>query len=145
MNRVERLNSSGQGGRKGTGCSLEVKEANREVMQLEEYFEFQGQDEICIRGTRVGLEIVVAEYLNGRTPEEIALNYPALSLEQIHASITYYLHNRAAVDGYLARWRAFGSEARARQERELPGVLGRLREIARQRRGHLVAGAGNTT
>jgi uncharacterized protein (DUF433 family) len=112
-------------------------------MQLEEYFEFQSGEEIRIRGTRVGLEIIVVEYLNGHTPEEIALNYPALSLEQIHASITYYLHNRASVDGYLARWRAFGAEARAAQERKLPGVVGRLREIGRQRRGRLVTRAGN--
>jgi len=45
-------------------------------MQLEEYFEFRGEDEIRIRGTRVGLEIVLAEYLSGRTPEEIASQLP---------------------------------------------------------------------
>ncbi len=143
MKLVERLTSYGPDRQEGVGCPLASREANGEVMQLEEYLEFQSEGEIRIRGTRVGLEIVVAEYLNGRTPEEIAVNYPALSLEQIHASITYYLHNRATVDAYLARWRAFGAEARAAQERELPGVIGRLREIARQRRGRLVTSAGN--
>jgi uncharacterized protein (DUF433 family) len=112
-------------------------------MHLEEYFEFRDQGEIRIRGTRVGIEIVLTEYLSGRTAEEIALNYPALSPEQIHASITYYLHNRPAVDRYLAHWRAFGTEARAAQETNLPEVVVRLRETARQRRARLVAGAGN--
>ncbi len=112
-------------------------------MELEEYLEFRGENEIRIRGTRVGLEIVLAEYLSGRTVEEIALNYPALSLEQIHASIAYYLHNRAAMDSYLARWRAFGMEARAAQEKALPEVVLRLREIAMQRRARMVAGSGN--
>jgi uncharacterized protein (DUF433 family) len=111
-------------------------------MQLEEYFEFRGEDEIRIRGTRVGLEIVLAEYLSGRTPEEIALNYPALTLEQIHASITYYLHNRPAVDRYLGRWRAFGNEARAAQEKVLPEVVARLRQIAQKRRAGLASSAG---
>jgi len=112
-------------------------------MQLEEYFEFRDQDEVRIKGTRVGIEIVLTEYLNGRTAEEIALNYPALSLEQIHASITFYLHSRASMDHYLARWRSFGVEARAAQEQNLPAVVVRLREIAKQRRAHLVAGTGN--
>lgn len=112
-------------------------------MQLEEYLEFRDQDEIRIKGTRVGIEIVLTEYLNGRTAEEIALNYPALSLEQLHASITYYLHNRASMDRYLARWRAFGTESRAAQERRLPEIVVRLREITRQRRARLVAGTEN--
>ena len=112
-------------------------------MGVEEYFEFRAEDEIRIKGTRIGIEIVLAEYLNGRTAEEIALNYPALSLEQIHASIAYYLHSRPAMESYLARWRAFGAEARAAQEKNLPSVVVRLREMATQRRSRLVAGSGN--
>ena len=112
-------------------------------MELEEYFEFRAEDEIRIKGTRIGIEVVIAEYVNGRTAEEIALNYPALSLEQIHASIAYYLHSRPAMESYLARWRVFGAEARAAQEKSLPGVVARLREIATQRRNRLVAGGGN--
>lgn len=112
-------------------------------MELEEYFEFRSEDEIRIKGTWVGLEIVLAEYLNGRTAEEIGLNYPALSLEQIHASIAYYLHNRATMDSYLARWRTFGIEARSAQEKHLPEAVVRLRAVAAQRRARLVAGTGN--
>jgi uncharacterized protein (DUF433 family) len=112
-------------------------------MGVEEYFEFRAEDEIRIKGTRIGIEIVLAEYLNGRTAEEIALNYPALSLEQIHASIAYYLHSRPAMESYLARWRAFGVEARAAQEKSLPSVVVRLREMATQRRSRLVARSGN--
>ncbi len=112
-------------------------------MQLEDYLEFRDESGIRIKGTRVGIEIVLTEYLGGRTAEEIALNYPALSLEQVHASITYYLHNRPVMDQYLARWRAFGAEARAKQEKDPPEVVIRLREIARQRRAHLAPGTGD--
>jgi len=111
-------------------------------MELEDYFEFKNEEDIRIKGTRIGIEIVLTEYLNGRTAEEIALDFPTLSLEQVHASITYYLHNRATLDRYLARWRTFGAEARAQQEQNLPQVVLRLREIARQRRARLVAGTG---
>ena len=113
-------------------------------MQLEDYFDFRVPDEIRIKGTRVGIEIVLTEYLHGRTPEEIALNFPALSLEQVHASLTYYLHNRDAMDRYLARWRAFGTDARAAQAKNLPEVVARLREVARERRARLVAGGGTS-
>ncbi len=34
-------------------------------------------------------------YLEGYAAEEIANHFPTLSLEQYHATITYYLHNRA--------------------------------------------------
>lgn len=112
-------------------------------MEMGEYFEFRAEDEIRIKRTRIGIEIVLAEYLNGRTAEEIALNFPALSPEQIHASIAYYLHNRAAMDRYLARWRDVGAEARAVQEKSLPAAVVGLREMAAQRRGRLAAGSGN--
>lgn len=112
-------------------------------VELEQYFEFRGPDEIRIKGTRVGIEVILAEYLEGRSAEEIALNYPALSSEQVHATITYYLHNRPTLDHYLARWRAFGIEARIAQEKDLPAVVTRLREVAQPRRSRLITGSGN--
>ena len=60
-------------------------------MQLEEYFDFIAEDAIRLSGTRVGIETVIDDYQQGATPEEIALHYPTLSLEQIYATITYYL------------------------------------------------------
>jgi uncharacterized protein (DUF433 family) len=40
---------------------------------------------IRLAGTRVGVEFVLRDYLNGASPEELALRYPTVSLEQIHA------------------------------------------------------------
>jgi hypothetical protein len=71
-------------------------------MQLEEYFEFQRPDDIRINGTRVGIESILTEYVcRQRTPEEIAEQFPTVSLEQVYATILYYLANRAQVGGYL--------------------------------------------
>ena len=41
-------------------------------MELESYFDFLGPEDIRIRGTRVGIETVLDDYLEGASPEEIA-------------------------------------------------------------------------
>ena len=77
-------------------------------MKLEDYFDFLTPDDIRIKGHRIGIDDILMDYLDGYTPEEIAANLPSLSLEEIHATITYYLHNQAEVDAYLSRlgtWR----------------------------------------
>lgn len=78
-------------------------------MLIEDYFDFVSADEIRLRGTRVGIEAVLTEYLGGTLPEEIVVNYPPLALEQIHATITYYLGHRGLVDEYLNRWASLAS------------------------------------
>ncbi len=70
-------------------------------MQLENYFEFLSEDDIRIRGTRVGIETVLEDYHEGSSPEEIAARYRSLTLEQVYATITYYWRNQRQIDGYL--------------------------------------------
>ncbi len=97
-------------------------------MQLEDYFDFLAPYDIRIRGHRIGIETVLDQYLRrGRRPEEIAASYPSLSLDEVCATILYYLRNRAAIDEYLADWRDFGCTARERQRRNPPPWLARLR------------------
>jgi uncharacterized protein (DUF433 family) len=78
-------------------------------MQLEEYFDFLAPDDIRIRGTRIGIESVLLEYLhNARTPEEIAARFRTVTLEQVYATILYYLHDQERVKAYLTdylEWR----------------------------------------
>ena len=95
-------------------------------MTLEEFFEFVSADEIRLRGTRVGIEAILCEYLDGSLPEEIALNYPPVTLEQVHATITYYLGNRPAMDQYLSRWSRSGDVSLERQRQSRSTVLHRL-------------------
>lgn len=80
-------------------------------MELENYFEFIHEDAIRIKGTRVNIETVLRDYLEGGSPEEMAINYPTLSLEQIHATILYYLANQSETDEYLSRVRAIQEKA----------------------------------
>ena len=72
-------------------------------MQLEDYFVFLSEDDIRIKGHRIGIDNVLFYFLEGYTPEEIRAIYPDLSLEKIYATITYCLHNKPEVDGYLFR------------------------------------------
>jgi uncharacterized protein (DUF433 family) len=86
-------------------------------MDIESYFERVADDEILIRGTRVDLATVLDAYREGLSPEEIAYNYPTLTLEQVYASVTYYLAHREALDGASGEaCSAAGDARRARSE-----------------------------
>ncbi|VEP16919.1 conserved hypothetical protein [Hyella patelloides LEGE 07179] len=73
------------------------------AIKLEDYFEFLSEDDIRLKGHRIGIENVIDYYLEGYTPEEILNELPSLNLEKVYATITYYLHNRSEIDSYLLR------------------------------------------
>jgi uncharacterized protein (DUF433 family) len=86
------------------------------TMQLESYFEFLDNQDILVKGTRIGIEIIIEDFLDGASPEEIAIRYPNLSLEQIYATITYYLANQDEVDAYIeAGWQEIEKAAQAQE------------------------------
>ncbi|WP_375494340.1 DUF433 domain-containing protein [uncultured Nostoc sp.] len=59
-------------------------------MQLEDYFDFQRPDDIRLKGTRVGIETILYEYIHRAiTPEEIANIYTSLTLEQVYRKIGF--------------------------------------------------------
>jgi uncharacterized protein (DUF433 family) len=81
------------------------------AMLLEDYFEFEKFDtkfgpaeRIRLKGHRVSIENIVEPFLRGLSPDVIAREYcPSLTLEQIYATITYYLRNQGQIDEYLRR------------------------------------------
>ena len=77
-------------------------------MQLEDYFEFEmfgDLERIRVKGTRVGIDVLLDDFNKGTHPEEIQKSYPTVTREQVYATITYYLHNQDNVDAYLKRSR----------------------------------------
>lgn len=54
-----------------------------------------------VGATRVMLDSVVAAFLQGHSPETIRQEYPALSLEEVYGTITYYLANLDEVNAYM--------------------------------------------
>ena len=110
-------------------------------MQLEDYFDFLAADDIRLKGSRIGIESVLYEYIHReQPPEAIADRFPSLTIEQIYATILYYLRNRAAVDAYLADWLEYGRKAREEQRRNPPPVVVRLQALKAARQGALVPG-----
>ena len=106
-------------------------------MQLEDFFDFESEpvERIRIKGTRIDLETVIALHKGGLIPEQIAVQFAApLTKELVYASITYYLHNRNSVEGYLKRREAIGEANHQEWLAQEPSeVVKRLRAIkARQ-------------
>jgi uncharacterized protein (DUF433 family) len=54
-------------------------------------------------GSRVSLDPVVYQFLQGESPEGIVQAFPSLSLLQVYGAITFYLSERSEVDAYLKR------------------------------------------
>jgi uncharacterized protein (DUF433 family) len=103
-------------------------------MQLEDYFTFLDPNDIRIKGTRVGIETILSDYLDlGLFPEAIALRYPTVSLESVYATITYYWHNKDRIDAYLKDWNEYGERMRYEQELNPSPAYQRLRAMIRER------------
>lgn len=103
-------------------------------MQLEDYFDFLAPDDIRVKGTRIGIESVLYEFIHrAQSPEEIAQQFSSLTLEQVYATILYYLHNKAAVSQYLTDYLEYCRQAREDYERDLPPVITRLRQLKAER------------
>ncbi len=98
-------------------------------MQLESYFDFLSENDIRLKGTRIGIETILEDFFNGSAPEEIAIRYTNLSFEQVYATITYYLHNREKVDAYMQAWRQYTDQACKEADANLPEVVKRLRRL----------------
>jgi uncharacterized protein (DUF433 family) len=99
-------------------------------MQLEDYFEFLSPDDIRIKGHRIGIETVLDGYLHhGMTAEQIQEAYPSLSLDEVYATILYYLQNREHVTDYMASWIQHCDDAEAQAFRNPHPDTRRLREI----------------
>jgi len=103
-------------------------------MQLEDYFDFLAPDDIRLKGTRVGIETILYEFIHrSQSPETIVHRYPAVTLEQVYATITYYLHNKDTVDCYLTDWIEHGQRMRREQAQNPTATILRLRRIKAER------------
>ncbi|HEY86010.1 MAG TPA: DUF433 domain-containing protein [Chloroflexi bacterium] len=103
-------------------------------MLLEDYFDFLSPDDIRIKGTRVGIETVITDYLNGRFPKEIPNHYPSVTLEQVFATLTYYYQNKETVDVYIQGWRNHGEHAWQAQQRNPSPRIQAIQQMIREQK-----------
>ncbi|GBF79437.1 hypothetical protein AsFPU1_0832 [Aphanothece sacrum FPU1] len=105
------------------------------MMQLEDYFNFLSPNDIRLKGTRIGIETILYDYIyHAKTPEEITKTYPSLNLEQVYATILYYLHDKENITNYLTEWIEHGEQMRERQKQNPPPVAEKLRKLREQRK-----------
>src|SRR5262245_49328300 len=82
--------------------------------------------------SRVSLDLVVEQYENGMTPEDLVRAYDTLDLADVHAVIAYYLRHRGGVRTYLKRREEEAKALRAKIEAERP-LVSREEVLARRR------------
>jgi len=74
--------------------------------------------------SRISLDLVVEQYDNGVTPEDMVRAYDTLVLADVYAVIAYYLRHRDEVRTYLKRRAEESAALRAKIEAERPRVAG---------------------
>jgi uncharacterized protein (DUF433 family) len=75
------------------------------------------------------VEIVTDQQAYGWSPEEIAFQFPYLTLGQIHSALAYYWDHKVELDEDMARRLAYADEMRSTTP--VPPVVERLRAIRR--------------
>ena len=80
-------------------------------MELQDYFDFNSEIDIRIKGHRIAIQHVLNKYRQGKGPDELLCRFPTLSMEEIYATILYYLANKEEVEVYLERERLMDEEA----------------------------------
>jgi uncharacterized protein (DUF433 family) len=70
-----------------------------------------------IAETRVSLDSLVYLFREGMSAESMVESYPALTLEQVHGTLAFYLANEKEIDAYLLEGQR-ASEFQHRQSRQ---------------------------
>ena len=89
---------------------------------------YDAEGVIRVGGTRVTFDVVISAFLDGATAEEIAQQYPSVSLADLYSVIGYYLSHGTDVEQYLAKRRQEVVSVRRANEQQFPpeGIRARL-------------------
>jgi uncharacterized protein (DUF433 family) len=85
--------------------------------------------------SRIALDLLVREYDNGMTPEDMVRAYDTLELADVYAAIAYYLRHRAEVKAYLDRREEEAARLRTLIESQGPPRPTKADLLARRRAG----------
>ena len=107
----------------------------KQIYPLEDNFTFLAENDIRLKGTRVGIETILYEYIhNSKTPVLIADHYYySLTVEQVYATLLYYLQNQEKVGAYLEDYLEYCRKAREEQAKNPSPAVVRLRKLIAER------------
>ena len=107
----------------------------QQIYPLEDNFMFLAEHDIRLKGTRVGIETILYEYIhNSKMPVVIANHYYySLTVEQVYATILYSLQNQEEVGAYLDDYLEYCRKAREEQAKNPSPAVVRLRELISER------------
>jgi len=81
------------------------------------------------------LYVLPKEYIhNGKSPEEIESLFSTVSLEQIYATILYYLRNQEAVSTYFHQWLDYCRQAQEEHDQNPPSAVLRLLRLKEEQK-----------
>ena len=90
-----------------------------------------------IGGTRVSLDSLVYLFREGMSAESMVESYPALTLEQVHGALAFYLGNQKEIDAYLMEGQR-RAESQHRQSRQTNAEL--IAKLQRARHASQIPG-----
>ena len=106
----------------------------QQIYPLEDNFMFLAKNDIRLKGTRVGIETILYEYIhNSKMPVVIADYYYTPTLEQVYATILYYLQNQEKVGTYFEDYLEYSRKAREEQAKNPSPAIIRLRKLIAER------------
>ena len=91
---------------------------------------------IRVSGSRVSLDSIIYQYLQGGSAEQIHESFPSLKLADIYGVISYYLNHRDTIDAYLRQQEVKAEALRRRIESDpsYQAKTSEIRERIQQRR-----------
>ena len=92
---------------------------------------------VRVGNTRLTLDTIVMAFTEGATAEEIAQQYPSVSLADVYYTIGYYLRRQSEVESYLNQRRGQAKRVRQQNESRFDSAGIRERLLARRASGRL--------
>jgi uncharacterized protein (DUF433 family) len=78
--------------------------------------------------SRVTIDVVVARWREGRTPEQIHESFPTVPLAHIYGAIAYYLEHQAEIDAWIRETDEMDAARQAAEEAANPEFFTRRRQ-----------------
>ena len=77
---------------------------------------------VRVGDSRISLDLVVSQYENGMSPEDMVRAYDTLNLADVHNVVAYYLRHRDEVRAYLKHREEEAEALRLKIEAERPRI-----------------------